>query len=99
MKTFHLVFADAAAALAAFAAVTGEPVAGLADVPSWVWPSGRQCAIDVIGPVDAAAGEVDADARPIVGFRVNVLAPDDATLPDALAPAEVHPVRPTRVFG
>ncbi len=99
MKTFRLAFPDEPTALAAFVAVTEAPVETLAEVPPWVWPSGLQCAIDVIGLVDEAFGEVDATGAPIVGFRVNVLAPDDAVLPAVLAPVEVHPVRPSRVFG
>lgn len=99
MTTFHLAFPDEAAALAAFALVTAEPVATLADVPSWVRTAEGSCAIDVIGLVGADFGEVDGDGRPIVGFRVNLLLPDDAVLPEALVPAEVRPVPPLRVFG
>lgn len=99
MKTSHLVYSDEATALAAFALVVGEPVPSIAEIPPWLWSEGARCAIDVVGLVDEHFGEVDADGRSIVGFRVNVLTPDDVALPPVLADAEVRPVVPMRVFG
>jgi hypothetical protein len=103
MKTLYLRFPDEAAALAAFSAVTGLPVATLADVPSKVEVSGMLCDVDPIGVLIRPTGAADAAGEPIVeliaGWHVNVWMPDAAVMPEALAGVEVFPVTPSRVFG
>ena len=103
MKTIYLRFPDLSAALAAFSAVTGQPVATLADVPSKVDVSGLLCDVDPVGTLTRDTGSVDAEGFPIVepidGFHVNIWTPDEAVTPDALLAWVVRPATPSRVFG
>jgi len=103
MQTVFLRFPDAVAALAAFRAITGDGADDLAGVPTIAIVSGLRIDVDVIGALEHDTGTVDAEGRaitePVAGFHVNLWMPDEAVLPEALAPAVVHPVTPSRVFG
>lgn len=103
MITIFLRFPDLATALAIFAAVTGDGVSGLADVPSKISVNEKLCDVDPIGALTHDTGQVDAGGLPIYeavnGWHCNIWVPDDAILPDALTPYLVQPVTPSRVFG
>jgi len=102
MITLYLKFPSEAAALAAFTAVTGQPVAALGDVPSKVAVNGLLCDIDPIGVVTRDTGSIDLDGNPITetvdGWHVNVWMPDDGTPPPELEPFRLYPATPSRVF-
>lgn len=103
MITLYLRFPSLQAALAAFSAVTGQPVEDLAEVPSKVVVNGLLCDVDVIGPLTHETGERDADGAPlfelVAGFHVNIWVPDDAVVPAELEPFRVFPITPSRSFG
>lgn len=93
MMTLYLRLPDETAALALFSAVTGQPVASLAEVPSKVWVGEMLCDVDPIGAITDPAGQT------VDGWHVNIWTPDEAVTPDMLAPFVVHPATPSRVFG
>lgn len=103
MQTIHLRFPDEASALAAFAAVTGQEVGSVSDVPSMVVVNDLRIDVLPIGPLTHDTGTVDQDGAPIVepvaGWHVNLLMPADGVLPDALAAVQVFPLTPSFVFA
>lgn len=106
MTPIYLRFADAAEALAIFNAIVGgDEAASLTDVPPVVFISGVPIYIDVIfgtGIVMRATGETTTDDEGnsvevlalVAGFHVNLLLPDDVTLPDALVAHQIQPANP-----